>query len=229
MKLVALGDTHGNPYWKDIVSVEKPDVVVFIGDYFDGYSSKFDEVSNFQDIIQYKEEGLASVILLIGNHDHHYFPEVGCTGTSRYQQKIARKLEGLIQKNRHHLQMAYQHENVLFTHAGVTQTFMNNTFGDTWNVNNITELLNEKFKENPNAFCFNGIEPTGDDITQTPIWVRPASLIIDKVPLTQVVGHTMVSEIGFYKNVYLIDTMQTSQQYLVFDEGTITKRVLKNI
>ena len=37
----------------------------------------------------------------------------------------------------------------------------------------------------------------------------------------------MVSEIGFYKNVYLIDTMQTSQQYLVFDEGTITKRVLK--
>ena len=54
MKLVALGDTHGTPYWKDIVSVEKPDVVVFIGDYFDGYSSKFDEVSNFQDIIQYK-------------------------------------------------------------------------------------------------------------------------------------------------------------------------------
>ena len=36
MKLVALGDTHGTPYWKDIVSVEKPDVVVFIGDYFDG-------------------------------------------------------------------------------------------------------------------------------------------------------------------------------------------------
>ena len=226
MKLVALGDTHGTPYWKDIVSVEKPDVVVFIGDYFDGYSNKFDEVGNFQDIIQYKEESSASVILLIGNHDHHYFPEVGCTGTSRYQQKIARKLEGLIQKNRPHLQMAYQYENVLFTHAGVTKTFMNNTFGEDWSENNIPELLNKKFEDNANAFCFNGVEPTGDDITQTPIWVRPASLIIDKVPLTQVVGHTMVGEIGFYKNVYLIDTMQTSKQYLVFDEGTITKKII---
>lgn len=227
MKLIAIGDIHGTPYWKNIVSVEKPDVVVFIGDYFDGYNSELDEVGKFQDIIQYKEEATASVIMLVGNHDHHYFPEVGNTGTSRYQRKIAPKLEKLIEKNRHHLQIAYQHDDVLFTHAGVTKTFMNNKFGNVWSVKHIPEILNEAFEKNPKIFSFNGIEPSGNDITQSPIWVRPPSLVKDKIPITQVIGHTIVSEIVSYNDIYFIDTMQTSREYLVFEEGKPSVRVLK--
>ena len=231
MKLVALGDTHGTPYWMDILKVEKPDKVVFIGDYFDGYSDKLDEVGNFQSIIEYKKMELAEVILLVGNHDHHYFPEVGCTGTSRYQYKKASKLQGLIHKNREHFKMAYRDGDLLFTHSGVTNSFMNRTFGaGEWDVNNVANLLNEKFKEDANAFCFYGDDPYGDDITQTPIWVRPPSLLQDAIPeLTQVVGHTIVESITKTSNVYFIDTMQTSQQYLVYENGDVVVKQIVNL
>lgn len=230
MKIIALGDTHGTEHWMDILKVEKPDKVIFIGDYFDGYSDKLDEVGNFQNIIEYKKMDLAEVILLVGNHDHHYFPEVGCTGTSRYQYKKASKLEALIHKNREHFKMAHREGDVLFTHAGVTNTFMNKTFGiGGWNIDNVAQLINERFIEDANAFCFSGNDPYGDDITQTPIWIRPPSLLKDAIhTLTQVVGHTMVERITKSSNVYFIDTMQSCQQYLMLENGEIVIKQLVN-
>ena len=227
MKLIALGDTHGTPYWKDILSIENPDKVVFIGDYFDGYDDR-DEVGNFLEIVEYKEKTNAEVVLLLGNHDHHYLPEVGNSGVSRYQYKKAKMLEGLMEKYKHYFTMAHREEDILFTHAGVTKTFMNQTFGDgNWNTNNLVELINQAFRKDPNIFAFNGFDFSGDDITQTPIWVRPYSLLIDAVPdFTQVVGHTIVENIVKEDNIYFIDTMQTSHQYLVFEDGNVVVKQL---
>jgi hypothetical protein len=240
MKTVVLGDTHGRSNWKLAVHQDKPDRVIFIGDYFDSFDfSGIEQIDNFKQIIQYKESNpQVEVILLIGNHDHHYFPEVGYTGTSGYQSKIAPSITQVIDENRHHLQMAYGFNEYLFTHAGVSPVFMDQVFGENdWSIENIVVDLNEMFRYKPKAFDFNGFESSGDNTTQTPIWIRPRSLMSAnkkhkkglKKDYIQVVGHTTMKRLNLEESdkftggrYYFIDTMDTLGQYLVIQDNQIT-------
>ncbi len=122
MKTVVIGDTHGRSLWKLIVNQEQDaDRIIFIGDYFDSFDIKGEEqLNNFLDIIEYKKTSGKEVIMLIGNHDHHYFPEVGDTGTSGYQRIFKHQIEPTIDANREYLQIAYQFDEFLFSHAGVS-------------------------------------------------------------------------------------------------------------
>ncbi|MFN9953647.1 MAG: hypothetical protein ACK55I_11145, partial [bacterium] len=80
--------------------------------------------------------------------------------------------------NRDQFQMAYEVDGYLFTHAGVSSVFMDNIYGtDGWDVNNVVNDLNELWKHKPFAFEFTGWDPYGDNIQQTPIWIRPGSLM----------------------------------------------------
>ena len=45
-------------------------------------------------------------------------------------------------------------------------------------------------------FLFNGYDGYGDDVTQSPIWVRPSSLNQDAYDMIHVVGHTHQKAIG---------------------------------
>jgi hypothetical protein len=255
MKTIVLGDTHGRSVWKLIVNMEKPDRVIFIGDYFDSYDlSAVEQMHNFNEIIEYKEtsfsregtleEHKTQVILLIGNHDHHYFPEIGNTGTSGYQYGAAAAISRMIDENRQHLQMAYSFDNFLFTHAGVSPVFMDTTFGpDGWSKDNLVELLNEKMKYQPKAFEFAGMEPSGDNTTQTPIWIRPRSLMATnkkhenglKKDFIQIVGHTQMKELDLIGSdkftggrYYFVDTLDTSGQYLIIEDGKLSTNTWKN-
>lgn len=255
MKTVVLGDTHGRSVWKLIVNMEKPDRVIFIGDYFDSYDlSAVEQMHNFNEIIEYKEtsfsregtleEHKTKVILLIGNHDHHYFPEIGNTGTSGYQYGAAAAISRMIDENRQHLQMAYSFDNFLFTHAGVSPVFMDTVFGsDGWSKDNIVELLNDKMKYQPRTFEFSGFESSGDNTTQTPIWIRPRSLMSAnkkhknglKKDFIQIVGHTQMKELDLVGSdkftggrYYFVDTLDTSGQYLIIEDGKLSTNTWKN-
>jgi len=49
MRTIFLGDTHGRPTWKDIITKENPDRVVFIGDYFDSFDiGGAEQIHNFK-------------------------------------------------------------------------------------------------------------------------------------------------------------------------------------
>ena len=37
MKTIVIGDTHGRSNWKLAIHQDKPDRVIFIGDYFDSF------------------------------------------------------------------------------------------------------------------------------------------------------------------------------------------------
>jgi hypothetical protein len=251
MKTVVIGDIHGRSVWKLIVEIEKPDRVVFIGDYFDSFDIKgLDQLNNFQDIIAFKESGKCDVIMLIGNHDHHYFPEIGDTGTSGYQYTLAPSIQHVIHDNRHHLQMAYQVGEFLFSHAGVSSAFMDNVFSDEygWKTENIAVDLNELFKYKPTSFEFAAqitvrkmsqyIDPTGDDIEQSPIWIRPRSLFKAnhdtlRKQVIQVVGHTQIEKIDIKglstgERYYLIDCLGTSGQYMIINDNEITFNTWKS-
>ena len=255
-KTVIIGDVHGRSLWKLITHQERDaDRVIFIGDYFDSFDiSGVEQLHNFREIIEYKETAFTNeggddqhkteVVLLIGNHDHHYFPEVGYSGTSGYQTRIAPSISQVVDENRQHLQMAYGFGEYLFTHAGVSPIFMDEVFGSNgWSKENVVADLNELFKHKPKAFEFNGFDPYGDNVTQTPIWIRPRSLMASnnmstnkknpklsskktlKEDYIQVVGHTQVMKLdldsaikAFGGRYYLIDCQATTGDYLIIED-----------
>jgi len=236
VKTIVIGDVHGCSLWKLITNQEQDaDRIIFIGDYFDSFDiSGVEQIQNFKEIIEYKKTSGKEVIMLVGNHDHHYYPEVGYTGTSGYQRGIAPSINQVIDENRQHLQMAYSFDEFLFTHAGVSPTFMDGEFGEEgWVEDNIVELLNDLFKYKPKSFEFNGTDPHGDNTYQTPIWIRPRSLMAVnkkhnkglKKRYIQIVGHTQVKKldlIGSQKSAggryYLIDCQESTGEYLVIQD-----------
>ena len=244
MKTVVIGDIHGRSIWKLIVNIENPDRIIFIGDYFDSFNIKGEEqLNNFLDIIEYKKSSGKEVIMLIGNHDHHYYPEVGDTGTSGYQKIGNYQISPVLDTNRKHLQMAYQMDEFLFSHAGVSSMFMDSVFGkDGWKLETIVEDLNELFKYKPQTFEFGMaiadqtrfFDPHGDDVEQSPIWIRPKSLMRAnydtlRKQVIQIVGHTQVKKLDLEgsKNstggrYYLIDCQETTGQYLVIQDGELS-------
>ena len=252
MKTLILGDTHGTSFWKLITNIEQPDRVVFIGDYFDSFDIKLGEqLNNFLDIIEYKKTGNADVICLIGNHDHHYFPEIGDTGTSGYQHIGSFQIGPVLDANREHLQIAYAFDDFLFTHAGVSVKFMDSVFGvGGWTVDTIVDQLNELFKHKPNTFSFgmavsmkkmSYIDPTGDNEEQSPIWIRIRSLMRAnkdtelKNTFKQVVGHTQVRKIdlngyekAFGNRYFMIDALNTSGEYIIIEDGVIHVKSIKS-
>lgn len=223
MRIIALGDTHGRSNWKQIINYEKFDKIVFIGDYFDTYDNiSFEQqMDNFKEIISYKKDNLDKVILLFGNHDYHYLKTVNETysGYQFYRKKdIQDILHSAIDDDL--LQMCFIWDNMIFSHAGITQTWCDN---NTIRRECIEKSINELFKYNPKAFKFTSgknFSQYGDDIEQSPIWVRPNSLLINKIEgYIQIVGHTTQNKLIITDDVILIDTLGTSKEYFIWDDS----------
>lgn len=213
MKILAIGDIHGRDYWKDIIKSHKQDFdkVIFIGDYFDSWSLPFDkQIENFQDIIQFKLEHIDKVVLLFGNHDYHYMSAFSTDKYSGYQPEHASSIQSIIDGglSRGLLQMCSIDDGFLFTHAGVTKTWAKFANID---LNKLEGSINKCFMMTPQMFKFmsyEGADRTGNNIWQSPIWVRPDSLCDDMIDgYTQVVGHTTMSDIvkDEEKDVVFID------------------------
>ncbi len=90
----------------------------------------------------------------------------------------------------------------------------------------LIDQINQLFKNQPRKFGFYGFDPYGDNITQSPIWVRPRSLMVDHVRKYKfVVGHTTVTKIKPLsyneekEKFWLIDALGTSGEYLIIEDG----------
>lgn len=233
MKTLFLGDIHGRSVWKKIVEKENPDRVIFIGDYFDSFDVPgVDQIHNFKEIVDFKKASDKEVVLLVGNHDLHYM-HIGET-YSGFQPRLQFDISTVLSENLEQLQMAYSFDKFLCTHAGVSHVWMNNTFGMYgWDCENLVEKLNDMFKFKPRAFCFSGWDPYGDDVTQSPVWIRTQALLASnkrrvkensiKKTFVQIVGHTEISSIDMKAmnksmggKYYMIDALHVGQ-YLTFD------------
>lgn len=189
MKIIVLGDTHGRDYWKKIITKESYDKVIFIGDYFDSHdpgSYSTQQILNFREIIKFKKENSDKVILLLGNHDFHYLPGIN-EHYSGYQSHASFDIQEILKENLELLQVCHIENNFLFVHAGITNTWLK--LRDTK-----LEEINDLLKTNYSILGFTPgryYDPYGDEICQSPIWVRPDSLYRDKIEgYHQVVGHT---------------------------------------
>ncbi len=220
MKTIAIGDTHGRDNWKQVLkeNLVEVDKIIFIGDYFDTHDdiSQDQQIENFKEILKFKEDNMNKVVLLIGNHDFHYMGDFSITysGFEAARAFDIRELlnsalkEGLIQASYLKKDGAIP---VLFTHAGVTETWAEANIPD-WDLDNLSDKINELFINQPRKFEFTSgsrYNPYGDEPCQTPIWVRPESLIMDELSdeLVQVVGHTQHREIKQHGKFVFIDCL----------------------
>jgi calcineurin-like phosphoesterase family protein len=231
MEIIAMGDVHGRSFWKKVANTKSFDKLILLGDYFDSFDiSAQEQIRNFQEIIAFKEAYPDKMILLIGNHDFHYLPIARSINEtySGFQDRYAYQISFLLQEHINLLQMCYKWEHYLFTHAGVTNTWLRKV---GYKGEAIDVFINELFRYKPASFFFTGLDPYGDDVTQSPIWVRPRSLkrnAYDYEHLKQVVGHTAMRKLEIAANRYFfIDTMDSSHEYLILnEEGVRVEQVI---
>ncbi len=251
MKTIILGDIHGRTIWKDIINQESFDRLIFIGDYIDTYESISGEqqLANLLDIIQYKKDNSDKVILLLGNHDYHYLPNIN-EQYSGYQEWQKWNFEKVLKDNLNLFQMCYQipNTNIICSHAGISKTWcynnnINKEFLDNDNGESIIKSINDLFIYKPLSFRFTGFDMYGDSIESSPIWIREKSLSKDKLSgFTQIVGHTTkhnLRQMGRWisnhdkfkvddENIWMIDTLGTSKEYLIVNDKEIQVKQFKD-
>ena len=252
MKLVVIGDIHGRDIWKQIVAKEHDttDEFVFVGDYFDSFTVKGpDQINNFLDIIEFRNTSIYhKVTLLIGNHDHHYYPGVDDSGTSGYQTLLAPSIKHVVGDNKQYLQAAYQSGEFVFTHAGLSSEWLDDSI-EGWNVDNVVDKVNELFYYQPNKIAYRSYKQVGDqvygaqgygnEVFQGPLWIRPSALMRAnrdtlRNQIIQVVGHTPQDNIDIEGKstggrYYFIDTLEYNQgQYLIVEDGVVSLGKLEN-
>lgn len=220
MKVIAIGDIHGRTIWKDIVNQEF-DLCVFLGDYVDSHDNipAKQQIDNLLDILEFKEHNSNKVILLRGNHDDralgYYWAK--CSPSDPEVNKLMEPHKERFLKD---TQWVYIKDNMLFSHAGVSSIWLENS--EIQSVKYINNYLpSEIFGFTPKGFH----DYSGTSVTQPPTWIRPQTLMdCAVVGYTQIVGHTPVrdgipsctSDSG--DAIYLCDSLANSY-YLIIDDN----------
>lgn len=195
-KRIIIGDLHGRySYLKDAYLYEDPDEVILLGDYFDSWNIwPEDQEKSWESTLKLRQEHLKKNrgrwIMLLGNHDTHYLPDwpSRCSGWNqdtefRVQSKLSRCLDKGI------LRMAWIDTDLrtIYSHAGLSQTWF-----DRWLSGSLGNIETVSF----DAFRFVGADPYGNDPRNSPLWIRPGSLMTDPYQdksghiWDQVFGHT---------------------------------------
>ena len=155
-KILIIPDVHGRTFWKEAVAKGEYERIIFLGDYLDPYPheeiTQRQAYDNLLDIIELKKKQPEQVILLLGNHDMHYFSTLYAhlTPRVRYNASHAWKYQECFAKHRELFQLAHEEKGetkrFLFTHAGVTKGWYNRYWDiiNELNSNNLNRLLNSR-------------------------------------------------------------------------------------
>lgn len=242
MKRLIIGDIHGNikPVL-DIYNIEQPDEVILLGDYFDGYDLSDSEILySFNEILKLREYHLSlnkgNFIMLLGNHELHYLlPTAEYGGYRSTYAAVAhiRLCECLDNKIIKYIHIDNKLKTI-YSHAGlsndwITQRIKQNK--DTFPIECINELDLKYFGINH----LSGINGYGDTPTQSPLWIRPKSLLLNAyspygIQWTQIFGHTHTKHISELGNMYNCDALPN--EYLIeiiSDDGYNVERIIKEL
>lgn len=205
MKYIFIGDVHGRTQWKKIIEKEKDaDKFIFLGDYFDPYDWTLtlgDLVNNFNDIVKFKLDNPDKVILLIGNHDLAAFDTNAnkCRYIDGTYEQVATIFFYGIKENIFQL-CYFINDDVVCSHAGFSKTWLDDSglSFDEFSLNkDFKEQVENKTVISTYDFIYNKgdfwVDGSGDNIWQSPLWIRPNSLIRNKPDnIIQCVGHTRI-------------------------------------
>mgnify|MGYP004517340237 CR=1 FL=1 len=242
--ILSVPDVHGSHEWAVVKTLPKDsyDYIVFHGDYFDSWENEWpDQGENFKNICDFVREDTEHRKLLIGNHDWSYLSQSregqNCSGHqsgSIYSEGKITVIRELLLGARDILELAFECDGWVFSHAGFSKTAVNYMQEILKNLGMIQDekeysisLLNSVFKKRLEEYdifnfskwipfdekldwdgCFSG---SGDEPSQFCLWIRPDSLLEDAYYNNQVVGHT---EFCIYDKIYL---QQEENKVIVVD------------
>lgn len=213
---IVISDIHGRSEWKKIIERYPKSKIIFLGDYVDSFDiPPKQQIKNLQEILEFKRKNKNRVVLLFGNHDYHY---------TSYALKHRIQYSGFKHKYmyqyNHLIQQAYDeglfqacmiYGKYLLSHAGISKIWC-----EKFNINmqDLENNINHLFSTNLAPFDFlwgNGFSSsTGDNVWQSPLWIRPNSLYESHVEdYIHIVGHTIVEKTTDIRGkILLTDTEQ---------------------
>ena len=225
MKILAIGDVHGEDWWKSIVfgaeilheSFVKRDKimydnfkflnedmhVVFVGDYVDSlYLSTPEIIENLKQIVDLAKTFPNNFTLLLGNHDIQYINTRHiCDG---FRAEAWPDLEMIFNENRNLFKAAFIQDNHLITHAGLTQNtwnacieFLDSTDLYDWKdpSNNLADHLNFLYDIHFEPIFYGSMKRGSTRKNPGIFWADKKELIND--PLT---GYSQIVGHTFVKN-----------------------------
>jgi predicted MPP superfamily phosphohydrolase len=190
-KVFVIPDVHLKPWMFDkatnLIEDGYYDKIVLLGDLVDDWNQtrNLDLYRETFDVIYKFLEKYPNTLYCFGNHDVSYLFRAFESGYSFYARDIVvegvnKIIYSLPEKN-----SAYIHriDNVLFSHAGLTERFVKRCFGGSGHIE-LDDLINQINSLNKNKIW------RGD----SPIWARPqyGAMRLYPMDMMQVVGHTPV-------------------------------------
>lgn len=218
MKILVVGDVHATTYWKEsFKKVDEYDHIVQLGDWFDSFNNdwkKLNQIDNFKEAIDFKKKYPEKIHILLGNHDlNNYVMENVCSG---HQKLFEENIKYALEENMEYVDIAIELDGYVFSHAGFTKCWIEHNNLKT--VEEVNKLLHMgKYK----VFQFNGIDPYGDDMSQSPLWVRPSSLLYDMYFDKQIVGHTEIADepVGYKSDTKELIIVDSKKHNTVYEAG----------
>lgn len=206
MKTIILPDLHtGFARAEAIINDEKPDNIIFIGDYFDAFGDSLNETLQIAEWLK-KSLTEPNRIHLLGNHDLTYLnTEFHCSGFTQDKLTIIKSTNIDLTKLQHYCWIG----DWLCTHSGLSNEFFNAYKTKNQNVNDFLQELStdqEGKKRLYDASPYRG----GQHAFAGILWCDYEEFI-DIPNLKQIFGHTHGDEVRHIHNEdgsehYCIDT-----------------------
>ena len=196
MNITIIPDQHGESHWKKVYNL-KSDYYISLGDWFDSFIVPPSlQIQNFIEYMEWVKQDPEHRITCIGNHDLAYMTtEKSGASVSGHNLDYHDEICNLLYGNFKYLKLFFILDDIVFSHAGFSNTWINR-----FNIN-LKHLKNNwihyydkltfvqpKLRE----LIDTPISPVGDNVWQSPLWIRPNSLIKDSFFDFQIVGHTEI-------------------------------------
>ena len=201
MKFLSIGDLHGLNVWTQFEDIPqllagkfKPnfDKYIFVGDYTDSFSvSNVDIFNNLKQLVEFKQKYPNHVVLLLGNHDLQYWFSHQTHGCSGFRSEMYWDLNEFFRTHKDLFQIAFQHKNYLWTHAGIHRGWYEYRFPYNSNID-VAKELNKAFLMNEKSLFDVGYSRGGFRDVGGPFWCDYRHELQHK-PLkgyNQIIGHT---------------------------------------
>lgn len=245
-------DIHQTTYFLKMVkdNINHVEKLVFLGDYVDNWYSNLwwyipehNPINIINTITDYKKKYPDKIELLLGNHCLSYISKnPNSKRVSGHQHEHDPEIAQAFLNNISLFKIAVEYDGWVISHAGFSNTWVENQQqkGFDKNKETIIDWCNKMLLEqNFHYFDWTGLaSPSGDEITQTPTWIRPFSLIKDSYFHNQLVGHSETEFAPIFvknknTNLILVDSPDHTC-YFELDTKNLPKfetieTVLKNI
>ena len=201
-RTLSIGDPHGLRVVDLIVQHLKDyDKIIVVGDYVDSFEvDNMTIQSNLYDLIELKKRHPDKIVLLWGNHDIQYYLGYAKHGCSGYRAEMKDDLYDMFKENKNLFQFAFQIDNYIWTHAGISIGWYEYSFSKYLKISNLedktlAEQLNDAFRNNFEGLFDVGHYRGGYKDVGGPLWADRRELHKPLKNYHQIVGHSKLEDI----------------------------------